>query len=272
MIAKWHFGLPLVRKTAATFGPSPNIRAGSLRQPDICGARVERQTRELTLWQRYKAGDPTALGELLVSLRPLIQGITLEFTGNLPQAFVEAEVKKQTIAALDTFNLAFNVKLSTHITNYCRKVLREVYRYQNAARLPEATTIKVPAFQTLKANLEADLGHAPTFGEMADTLKISVGEVMRLDRGIRRDLTLVEGMHRETGQSEADREHEILEHIIYELTTQEQQVFEYTFGLNGRQKMNTARIAQVMSLPVAHVSKMKHHIAEVVERFYGHRA
>lgn len=232
-------------------------------------ANQQRKAKEVELWQRWKNGDQTALQELFDSLRPLIKKLAAEMTGNLPPSSIEGKVKKQVLAAMETYQPGMSA-LSTHIVNYSRKVLRDVYKYQNVGRLPEATTIKVPGYVNMRANLTNALGREPTYGEIADELKTSVREVMRMESGTRKDLSHVEGMLMDT-QSVAAKEKEILEHIYYELTPEEQRVYEMTFALNGhRHNLTNKDISAETGLPQAKVMQIKHKIASIVEKYYGH--
>lgn len=232
--------------------------------------RQQRKTKELELWRRWKTtGDQIALQELFDSLRPLIKKLSTELTGNLPPSSIEAKVKREVMHALETYQPEMSA-LNTHIVNTSRKVLRDIYKYQNVGRLPEATTIKVPSYVNLRANLTNTLGREPTYGEIADELKTSVREVMRMEAGTRKDLSHVEGMLFR-GEDAAQREKDILEHVYYELTPEEQRVYEATFGLNGKREMTNREIASSLGISQAKVAQIKHRIAGIVERYYGHR-
>jgi DNA-directed RNA polymerase specialized sigma subunit len=229
--------------------------------------RSTQQNQELELWKRWKAGDQMALQELFVSLRPLIRKISNELQGNLPPNSIEAKVKREVLSALETYDPNMGVKLSTHIVSRSRKVLREVYKYQNVGRLPEATTIKIPTYVNLHSNMMEQFGREPTYGEIAKEMGTSVGEVRRLETGLRRDLSSISG-EGSMRSSKTDKEKEILEHIYYELIPQEQQVLEHTFGLNNKQVLDSRSMAMRLGISAARISQIKAKIAKIVDRYY----
>lgn len=232
-------------------------------------ARAQRQDQERELWERWKkTGDQMALQELFRSLQPLIQKISWNYTGNLPPAFIEGEVKKQVMKALESYDPARGTQLNTHIQNRTQKVLREIYKYQNPLRLAEESHLKIPAFQNVYDNLQSQLAREPTQLELAREMNTSIAEIRRLKAGMRRDLGAVEGglLWR---PAEKDRQKEILDLVYYELNPQEQQVLEYLYGLNGKPELAAKDIAVRMSLTPARVSQIKTRISSVVDRYFG---
>lgn len=236
--------------------------------PNPLADRQARKVKELELWKRWKyQGDQMALEELLASLRPLIRKIALGYAGNLPPVLIEAKVKKYAMQALETYQPGM-AGISTHITNYAQKVLRDITKLQNLGRLPEASAFKIPSYMNLRANMTEALGRDPTYGELADELKTSIAEVKRLEAGTRKDLVAVEGNWLRP-QNAQEREQEVLDHLQYELSGNDQAVFEWTFGLHGRPVLTSAQIAQKLGLPVGQINQAKHRIAGLVKRYYG---
>lgn len=234
-------------------------------------SKAEKRDKERELWDTWKKSGETdqyALSQLFQSLAPLIRKISLNYTGNLPPAFIEGEVKKQTLAALKTWN-PDKAQMNTHIQTQCQKVLREVYRYQNPTRIAEESHLRVPAFQNIQANLQSQLGRPPTSLEIAREMGVGVSEIERLRAGARRDLGAIEGGDK-WKMGEEEKTKEILALIQYELTPDEQQVLEYTFGLNDKPELKQAKqIAQRMGVTQARISQHKKRISEVLNRHYG---
>jgi RNA polymerase sigma factor (sigma-70 family) len=235
-------------------------------------ARAAQRDREMQLWRRWKDSgqtDQQALGDLFQSLAPLIRKVSLNYTGNLPPAAVEGWTKQQVLAALKTYDPNRGTQLNTHIMTQTQKVLREVYRYQNPTRIAEESHLRVPAFQNVQANLQSQLGRPPTSLEIAREMGVGVSEVERLRAGARRDLGAIEGGM--TWKREGkEKEREILALICYELTPQEQQVLELTFGMNGKPEMKQAKqIAAKLGITQARVSQIKKRISEVLTYHYG---
>lgn len=236
---------------------------------DFFQARQDRKAREVELWRQWKStNDPIVLEQLFESLRPLMKRISQGYAGSLPQPLIEAKVKKWGMKALETYNPNAGTALATHVQNYSQKVLRDVARYQNLGRLPEATAFKMPSYLNLKVNMQEALGREPTYGEIADELKTTIAEVKRLESGSRKDLMAIEGNWLRP-QNTQEKEQEITEHIFYELSPEEQFVLEHTLGVHGKPALTSTQISQRMHVSVTRVNQMKHRIADVVKRFYG---
>jgi RNA polymerase primary sigma factor len=221
------------------------------------------------LWTKWKQDrDEDTLQALFNSHRPLIRKLTQELQGNLPPSSVEAKIKREYMNALETYDPTKGAQLNTHIVGRSRKVLRDIYKLQNVARLPEATTIKVPMYQNLKANLSEQLGRDATHGEIAKEMSTSIGEVQRLEQGLRRDLIAIPGQLQHQRSVDV-RMMEVLEHTMYELTPQEQAVMEYTFGVHGKPELSAQDIAMRLGITPARVSQIKGKIAGIVQQHYG---
>ncbi len=240
----------------------------TLRVPPTQEERQTRRDRETELWKRWKyQGDQQALADLFESLRPLIKRIAMSYAGNLPQVSIEAKVKKWTLKALETWTPGVS-QMNTWIQQYTQKVLRDVAKYQNLGRLPEASAFKVPSYLNMRANMTESLGREPTYGELADELKTTIAEIQRLESGTRKDLMHVEGTLLRPQDAKL-REQEIIAHVMYELSPPEQAVMEMTFGIHGKREMTSAQIAAQLGIPVGRVNSYKHRIAGVVKKFYG---
>lgn len=212
-------------------------------------------------------GNQQTLGLLFQSLAPIIRKITLNYSGNLPQMFIEGEVKKNVLIALQSWD-PNKAQMNTHIQNQCQKVLREIYKVQAPARLAEESHLKVPAFQHVQANLSEQFGRPPTPLEIAREMQIGVNEVRRLQTGARKNLGAIEGAG-SFKMSEKDRQNEVLDLIQYELTTQEQQVLNFSFGLHGSPALSSKDIAARMGLTAPRISQIRSRIHEVLQHHFG---
>ena len=86
--------------------------------------------------------------------------------------------------------------------------------------------------------------------------------------GMKRDLGAVAGGTAWQPTDKA-RQREILDLVYYELNSQEQQVLEYLYGLNGKPELPAKEIAKKMHLTPARISQIKKKISKVVDRYFG---
>lgn len=246
----------------------------SLPFKDKVQARAHRRGTELELWHKWKAGDQNALADLFKSLTPLMKRTSMSFHGNLPEAYIDAVVKKHTLKALHTYDPK-SAQLNTHIMHRMNKVKRDVSQYQNPGRLAESSHWKVTNYQNVHSNLKEDLGRDPTHIEVAHAMsrlpdEVSPEEVKRIQSGTRRDLASVEGQNK-WKPPEQQEMHSMLENLSHELSPVERKVLHMTFGMRGHSPSQAKDISNRMGITVGRVSQIKKDLYSKVEKHYGNR-
>jgi len=237
---------------------------------------IDLKNQEIELWNRYKVGDKQALQLLLKSLEPVIQGQVNKFAGvGLPRVSIEMEAKRLTIQALDSYNPAL-AKVSTHVTNYLKKLQRFVMSYQNVGHIPEPRAIAIGKYQTIYENIESDKGREPTVEELADQMQWSPVEVNRLQTELRKDLSIKHdtdddtagGFYYYSNPFNQDQESENLWHFIYyDADPIDKKIMEYTlpiFGVQG-EALNRKQVAAKLNLTVNEVKKRQQKLAEKMQ-------
>lgn len=232
--------------------------------------RAERRTREHQLWKQWKAGDQAALGELYHSLTPIVRRVSMGYRGNLPEAYIDASVKKHMLDALHTWDPKKS-QMNTHIMHRMKKVTRDVTQYQNPGRLAEASHHHVTNFQNVHSNLREELGRDPTHAEVGQVMGKTPGEVARLQSGTRRDLAAVEGQNMWKTPEPLQR-NAMLEDFQHELDPLERSVFHMTFGMGGHEPTQAKDIAAKLGLSQGRVSQIKGDIAGRFSARYGARS
>lgn len=223
---------------------------------------------ELSMWQDWKKNqDPEVLSSLLTSMDPLIQKRVMQFrSAPLPQSAIEAEARKQAVKAFETFKPSKGAQLGTHVNNYLQKVYRYVTTYQNIGRMPESRTAKIDLYQKTKSYIEQTKGREPSTVEMADELGWSKREVGRMERELRKDLGLEQSFG-EMSFNELSKDSDLLNYGYYELTPEEQTVFDYTVGMHGKPRLKMAEIARRTSKTVRQVGLIKNRIVKKIQKF-----
>src|SRR5690606_8746678 len=135
-----------------------------------------------------------------------------------------------------TFNPTSGASLQTHVYGAVhQKAKRLNYMYQNMGHMPEPRSMRVGRYQSEVENLRETLGREPTMQEVAARLEWSPKEVERIKSEVHKDLAIGEGTE-EVGVFESPETEEVLEHIYFELTPEEQVVYDHIFGKHGRMK------------------------------------
>jgi len=224
---------------------------------------------EVTMWQTWKDnGKKQAdLKPLLASIRPFIMHEANKWARqrDVPPAAIKAEFTNHAVKALETYDPT-KAALNTYLSHQMRRAHRFVTTYQNAARIPETRIYKVQPLKNATVKLEESLGRPPTSLELADELQWSPKKVEMLQREDRASLP--------TSHFEADpltyspsQQNETLRLLRYELTPEENAVFEHIYGFSGKQKLSPGAIATKLNMSAPKVSRLKKSISEKYDKY-----
>ena len=232
--------------------------------------RAGRRQQELVLWQQWKQSNhaPEHLDPLLSSLQPLMTQHVNRYAGNVPvsRPALEGEVTRLTVRALKSYSPTRGAQLSTYVTGQLKGLNRFVTQHQNVSRITEDRSQKIGRYQRANTALTESLGRPPTAEEVADEMKVSVRTVNRLAQEMRADL-LGSGSEHDPFLDEEPRSREILRLMYpYAFSLDEQKVFEYLLGLNGRTKeLKTGKIAKTLGWSDSKVRQTRAAIANKVK-------
>lgn len=226
--------------------------------------------QEVDLWRKWKESgeDPEKLYPLLQSLNPVIQKNVLRHRApRIHPPVIEAEARTLAVKALRRYDPSKGTQVSTHVQNNLKGLNRFVKKYQNFTRVVETQANKIGDFQRAKELLQIELGREPTVLELSDRLKMSPKKVDRLAKELRRDVfsalpsdDLVEA---NPFERELPVHREVIEMLPYELTIDEQKVFNYLFGQGGvRKDTSTGGIANKLGWSPSKVSQIKASVAQ----------
>jgi DNA-directed RNA polymerase specialized sigma subunit len=155
-------------------------------------ADLQRAEKDKFLWDQWNDSGrkPKMFKPLLKEFEPMIMERARVYTGsniNIPPAAINAEFKKQFLRAAETYEPSKGT-FGTHAYSTMRAASRFVTTHQNFARIPENRIFNVGDYQRGKAILDANLDREPTHKEMAKFLKWKVGDVVRMNTDLRKDV------------------------------------------------------------------------------------
>lgn len=224
--------------------------------------------REKDLWEQWRK-DPTPnnASKLFNYMNPIIQAKVNTFkTAPIPKSALDLEAKKWAMKSFQTYNPNRNTRLSTHTTNWLKKLNRYVYKRQNVGYIPEERIIKIQTYKNTKSNLETKLGREPSVPELSDELAWPMKEVERMESELRKDIAPTYEMG-DMGYIKSDPSKEVLNYIYFELSPQEQLVYDYTVGAHGKSKISGGDIAKKLNVSQSKVSQIKKGIGRKMERY-----
>lgn len=194
------------------------------------------------LYKRWKAShSPSDLQALLTNLEPLIQSEVNRRAGTLSRDLLVLQAKKLAVDAINSYDPRVGVKISTHVTNQLQKLSRVNYAHQNAARIPEHSMLQYHSVHIATEDFKADNGRDPSLQELADTLKWSPKKVQQFQNQFGRS-ELLESIDTPGDMFVVATHDPRIDYVYTTLSPRQQQIFEFTTGYHGKQKLSNPQI------------------------------
>lgn len=235
--------------------------------------------RELDLWTRYKTGgDMDAKRELIASLKPIVNSQVSKFkTSGLPVSAIRLEGINLTSQAIDTYDPS-RAQLNTHVINNLKKLSRFVTNYQNVGHIPEPRALLIGKYNACFENLKEELGREPTVIELSDAMHLPLVEIERLQLELRKDLSIeyssgesdeAEGFYVFTRDADESKKENAIQFVYFEADPIDKKILEYTFGLNGTQKLSFGAITKKLKINDAELKRRKKDLATQITEMLG---
>lgn len=217
------------------------------------------------LWNSWKqSNDSGDLNELLKRYDGMIQSAVNKYDNpNIPRPALEAEAKNQAFIAFNTYNPDRGTQLSTHVGTRLKKLYSYVTKFQNVGKIPEGEISSISTYKKAKDDLRKKLNREASTIELADYLAWDLNRVSRMEASLRKDYI---GMD-EISAMETNPRFERMMYSYYEMTPEEQIVFDYTLGTHGKPKLTPSQIASRIGISNSKVSSIKNKIAKRMEKY-----
>jgi DNA-directed RNA polymerase specialized sigma subunit len=195
------------------------------------------------LWKKWKESgeDPSALAPLMQRINPLINSHQNKYKyGPLvnPTAY-KAEITRNALKALQSYDPARGAKLKTHVTNNLRGAHRWALSTTNAARIPENKAKHIQTITNTQDELKEELGREPTNEEVADRSGIPVKHVKAIVQGNRKDIAS-SAFEADPNDYGIQRDEEVQDLIRDALDGDDyKKLFDMIYGTNGTTKVQS---------------------------------
>ena len=225
--------------------------------------RADKDIELLDTWKQ--SGDKTHLHTLLKAYNPIIQQHVSKWRASgIPDSVLEANAKRITVKAFETYDPSRGTQLNTHVINHLQKLNRLGYKYQNVAKIPEHRVIKMGTYQRTKNLLGEKFGREPNAGEMRDELHWSLKEIGRMEKEHRKDLLASQDTLQDMPSMDDSEDAELDKiHLMYhDLSGTERSVLEHSVGLFGKPKLSGNDIALKLNMTPTQVSRVRKTLAD----------
>ena len=226
-------------------------------------------TEKILSWQKSK--DPQLFTELVIDFTPVVSSVVNKYrsTGVSPAA-LRTQATTQLIKAFKSYDPSKGTQPTTHIWNQMQRVQRVATESLTSGHAPEYRNIKRSTFVTIRDNLTDRLGYDPSVDDMADELGWDRNEVARMNSELGGEVTASGAEFDFYGNSMQmkSKDRILSDYLYHELKGKEKTIYEYTFGVGGKPKLNNKQIAEKL-----HTNEMAIHRAKKVmaQKVKGYR-
>lgn len=227
----------------------------------------DRQISDFNKWQTWRDNkNDDSLEALHHQLNPIVMKEVNRWKGTLAPEILEVEARGLAQNAFESYDPKFNVALSTHVSNALKKLSRINYSYQNPARLPEHRQVKFYTFNTVKTNLENELGREPNINELSDELGWNTREVERMNKEIRKDYTESIPVPAHAFMKEEHSDDGMIDFIYNDLSSADKTIFEHTTGYRGKPILSLDELTKKTGLTTSQISYKKSQIKDFIKK------
>jgi DNA-directed RNA polymerase specialized sigma subunit len=194
---------------------------------------------------------------------------------DVPKRAREVKAKVLAVEAFKTYDPKKQASLRTHVYTHLKRLSRFVGDHQNIGKIPENRRLKITKFNLGKSELNDILGREPSILELSGKLQWPVKEVERMEAELQglvvsssRSDEGIDLLFNERGdQSKSIRLRQVIRNVYYELTPEEQIVYEYLTGMAGKPIMNETQIAKHLGTSITKISRVKQGIVKKIEKW-----
>ena len=216
------------------------------------------------IYSKWKQ-DPTPElgGQLLSALEPHIAASARKYAKD-DNPVLMGRAKTLVIAALPRFDAKRGANLTTFIDRQLQPLQRWSARKNLGVRVPTRDVQTRKHMETVSAQLEDELGRAPSIEELADRSGVNYETITKLNQQhypqiAEREMASEDGSQMTAGDQavQGDDRDVWLRAIYHDLGPVDQYIMQHTWGLYGANKLDTDQIARKLRVTPGRVSQRR---------------
>ena len=233
---------------------------------------------EFKLWEQWKQNPgPDTVHPLMQHFESVINSKIRQWKApNVNEDAFRGDLKINAIKAFETYDPNRGAALRTHLENHLIKSLRYNTKQQNAMYIPEGKSGYIGKIDSAVNELTEETGIEPTHGQIATLLNerlnprrpLTATKVKQIQDARVRDV-LSSNLETDPSPFAISRDREIVSLLRPALPADHQAVFDYLFGLNGKQKIDsTNELARVLGKSASQISRIR---TSILNKFDSYR-
>ena len=227
----------------------------------------DKYIQAIQTWQNEPT--PANAGVMLQTLRPFMDAAITAHVG-VPNPLIRGQAKKLLVESMRTFDPGVSSP-RTHIYNQLIGLKRIARNQNNVLRIPERISLEQGALVRFQKEFEIEHGREPSDSEISDELGLSAARLKQIRKF---HVGLAEGQFRTNSEGEdgssspgikSDSHQKMWLKTVYsDLDPKDQQIMDYTLGMNGRKRLSNEQIAQKLNMTPGAVSQRKAKIQNIL--------
>jgi len=243
---------------------------------------AQRRAEDIQAWETWKKQPtPENTHVLLNRFEPVFRQKVRDWKApNTRTGAFKANLKLHAGNAFESYDPNRGASLRTHVENHLKKSMRFNQRYQNARYMPEGQTELIGPIQKAHGTLMDQLGRDPTHREIASYINqtpeligrrkpLSAAKVKRISTAALEKDIIGSTFESDPTPRASKREFEVIGQLRPTLTRDEQEVFDYLYGQNGKPRIgSTSQLAGKLGKSQSQVSRLKSGILAKYKHYY----
>lgn len=212
-------------------------------------------------YTQWKANpNPATTGSLLRSVDPVISMALYSY--GAPSPTLRSKAKQLAIESFNSYD-PNRGKLRTHMLNHMKRLYRTTGQEQQIIRTPERVSMNRLEVSRATAELEEQLGRAPSDQELADHTGLSkqrLANIGQYSRPISTGTLASASEMDDAGEMAVEpvyepKQHVWLDFVYDDLPPTDQYIMERVLGMHGHRKQGLAPIARQLRLSTGAISQ-----------------
>jgi len=224
------------------------------------------------MWKEWKASgeSPDKLEPVMKKIRPVIESHLRKYQYGplVNKDAYRAEVQKNALKALQSYNPKYGTRLTTHVMNNLKGSHRWALSATNTARIPEHKAKYIQPIANATDELTEELGREPSHEEIAARVGIPVKHVKQIITGNRKDITssVFEADPLDYGMQRDEEIQDLIRDALDD--DKHKQLFDMIYGKNGQPRITSvAEQAKRLGVDQRTVYRMRDHINDTFKEY-----
>ncbi len=215
-------------------------------------------------WQADRT--PELMRPIIQRYMPMVKSRAIQWKAPaVPQAAFETKGQNLIVGGVESYDKTRGTAPETWMTHRLQPLKRFNVQEQNYAMIPEAKAARIGDIQAATDELKEEIGRDPTTEEIAESVnpqlskrqQLTAAQVQQIQSAQRKDI-IGTTFESDPVPRAISRERQIVSQLRPTLKADQQEVYDYLYGQNGKPKVtSTTQLAKLLKKSPSQVSRLR---------------